>query len=309
MADSISDYININLIVSELGVTTKEEAIGVLLDKIYQGEPESAQKTSRQEAYQAIMAREKMQSTGIGSRVAFPHARIPGWGRLAIALGMQGKGIDFNSVDKLPVKLVCVMISSPDEPYTILQAMATIIRCLKKDIESGQIFEKPLTAAQIMEKFSTTQISTAKYILARDIVRPVKASVTLDTSIEEATRIMHLKQLDILPVVDKENKFCGEISCLEVFEYGMPNFFKQLKTISFVRHIDPFEKYFRIKRDLKVKDFVIRDIAPFSMDKTLLEIIFEMTVKKRSELFIVDENRSLIGAIDRFCIIDKILFF
>ena len=89
-------------------------------------------------------------------------------------------------------------------------------------------------------------------------------------------------------------------------QYGMPDFFKQLNTISFVRHIDPFEKYFKIKRDLKVRDVFADDSKPIQKDSTLIEVIFEMTVKNKSKLFMVDEDGTLAGVIDRFCIIDKI---
>jgi predicted transcriptional regulator len=60
---------------------------------------------------------------------------------------------------------------------------------------------------------------------------------------------------------------------------------------------------------MKVQDIAIRDVEPVSQDSTLLEMIFQMTVKGRSKLYVVGEDGKLTGAIDRFCIIDKILFF
>ena len=58
-----------------------------------------------------------------------------------------------------------------------------------------------------------------------------------------------------------------------------------------------------------VKDIFTDGSRPIQKDSTLLEIIFEMTVKQKSKLFMVEEDGTLAGAIDRFCIIDKILFF
>ena len=45
-----------------------------------------------------------------------------------------------------------------------------------------------------------------------------------------------------------------------------------------------------------------------SENTTLAEIIFQLTIKNRPKLFVV-ENGRLVGEIDRFSIIDKILFF
>ena len=64
-----------------------------------------------------------------------------------------------------------------------------------------------------------------------------------------------------------------------------------------------------IGKNLKVKDLYVKDVDALVEDKTLVEIIFEMTVKKRSHLFVVKDDRTLIGVVDRFTIIDKILFF
>jgi predicted transcriptional regulator len=58
-----------------------------------------------------------------------------------------------------------------------------------------------------------------------------------------------------------------------------------------------------------VKDVFVEDSKPIHKDSTLLEVIFEMTVKNKSKLFMVEEDGTLAGVIDRFCIIDKILFF
>ena len=120
--------------------------------------------------------------------------------------------------------------------------------------------------------------------------------------------MMHLSQMDILPVVDEAHTLVGEVSCLDVFKYGIPDFFSQLQTISFMKNLDPFEKYFKYRKDLKVKDVYNPVASVISKDATLMEIVFEMTTKNKQKLFISDGGR-LIGVIDRFSIIDKILFF
>ena len=119
---------------------------------------------------------------------------------------------------------------------------------------------------------------------------------------------MHLSKLDILPVIDEDDMLIGEISCLDIFSYGIPDFFNQLQTISFMKYLDPFEKYFKFKKDLKVKDIYKSDVNTIKRDATLIEMIFEMTTRNKSKLFVVRKGK-LVGVVDRFTIIDKILFF
>jgi len=306
----ITKYLNTNLIAHDLGKCTREEVIKALIEKIFQAKNTSeVPLINADNVFSAVMEREDQQTTGIGNGLAFPHARIEGWKDFSVAMGISSEGIEFNSLDESPVNYVFLLISSHEEPYIILQGMSTLIRFLVEDGYGKKILEEKFSSEDIFSALKNFVIREEKQILAGDLVRPLIDYVNLDTSVEEAARKMHLDHFDILPVIDDEGKYCGEVSCLDIFKYGMPDFFNNLNTISFVRHIDPFEKYFRIKGDLKVKDIYAEGSSTIPKDATLLEIIFEMAVKNRSKLFVVEEERTLLGVIDRFCVIDKILFF
>jgi len=305
----ITKYLNEGLIIPDLSVATKEEAIKALTARVFRVRKAADFPLNEENVFEAVMKRERLQTTGIGNSLAFPHARIEGWKEFSLAMAVCRNGLDFASTDGVPVKVIFLLISSHDEPYIILQTMATIIRFMIEGDHFSWMLREGLSSGQIIEKFRESGIEAPEQILARDIARPVTNYVTIETSIEKATRIMHLNQLDVLPVLDDKKKYCGEISCLNIFEYGMPNFFKKLNTISFVKHIDPFEKYFKIKGDLKVGDLYEKGDSDIGNDATLLEVIFAMTVKQKSKLFVVEKNGQLTGVIDRFCVIDKILFF
>ncbi|MBD3379825.1 MAG: hypothetical protein GF408_05115 [Candidatus Omnitrophica bacterium] len=305
----ISRYINSETVVVDLEASSRDEAIRLLLENIYSRKAPKEPRVPKEKAYEAVIKRENLQSTGIGNELAFPHARIEGWGEFALAMGFVRDGVDFKSMDGRPARFVFLMISSTEEPYMILQAMSAIIRFLGNMGHTGGIMESPLSIEEVLERIQRQEIKATEQILARDIARPVADFVTLEMPIEEVTRKMHLDRLSVLPIVREDGTFFGELTCYDIFMFGMPDFFKQLKTISFVRHIDPFEKYFSIRKGLKVRDMNPREEKGLSKDSTLLEIIFEMSVKKRSKLFMVEENGALAGVIDRFCVIDRILFF
>lgn len=305
----ITKYLNTDLIIHDLGKCTRDEAIKALIAKIFQKKKSSEVLLNQEDVFKSVMEREGQQTTGIGNGLAFPHARINGWKDFSIAMGISREGIEFDSLDKMPVNYVFVLISSHEEPYIILQTMSTLIRFLVEDGYREKILNEDLSSESILNTFKKCSVREEEQILAGDLIRPLTDHVDLDTSVEEAARKMHLDHFDTLAVVDGEGKYCGEVSCLDIFKYGMPDFFNNLSTISFVRHIDPFEKYFRIKGNLKVKDIYKEGTSTIPKDATLLEIIFEMTTKNKLKLFVVEEDRTLLGVIDRFCVIDKILFF
>lgn len=62
--------------------------------------------SSPEEFFKLIYNREKIMSTGIGRNVAIPHARSEYVKELKICLFILGEGIDYNSLDGEPVRLI-----------------------------------------------------------------------------------------------------------------------------------------------------------------------------------------------------------
>jgi mannitol/fructose-specific phosphotransferase system IIA component (Ntr-type) len=305
----LTKYLTSDLIVRDLGPVSKEEAIKALVHRLFISKDAPTFTVDESKVLEDVMERETQQTTGIGNGLAIPHARVKGWSRFSVVMGISREGIDFASLDGAPVNLVFLLVSSAEEPYVILQAMSVIIRLMVEKEYSSEIMKRQVGSLEIIQKFKKFTMTAYDRIIASDLVRPASIFVSPDASVEEASRIMHLNHLDALPVLDRENKYRGELSCLNIFEFGMPDYFRKLHTISFVRHIDPFEKYFKIKGSLKVSDVYSPGGSVIGKDATLIEIIFDMTVGKKSQLYVVEDDGTMVGIIDRFCIIDKILFF
>ena len=304
----VGRYINQSCIIPHLSAQTKQQVIRTLVDKIFETDKNCFEEDVTSEyIYSKVIERENIQTTGLGNGIAFPHARLQECTDLVMAVGISQSGIDFASFDKRPCNIICLLVSPERKPYLILQMMAVLARFFADEQHIERI-KKYSTGEDIAQLIKSSVPTATKTILARDLMKPPKKTALLDTSLEKATHMMHLYQLETLPVVNEENVFFGEISCLNVFAYGVPEFFRQLQTVSFIKHLDPFEKYFRVKHGLKVKDLYDRDVGTISPDTTLMEIIFEMTAKNRSHLFVIEDGK-LIGVINRFSIIDRILFF
>lgn len=79
-----------------------------------------------------VFERKKDGTTGIGNRVAAPHARTDAVSRFVIAVGTSQDGIDFDSVDGEPVKVVFLM-GTPKSPLgDYLKMLAHLMRLLKE---------------------------------------------------------------------------------------------------------------------------------------------------------------------------------
>ncbi|MBN1508937.1 MAG: PTS sugar transporter subunit IIA [Sedimentisphaerales bacterium] len=121
--------------------TDKESVIAELVDVL----DESGLLQNKQAALDAVFARERTRSTGIGSGIAIPHGKTDAVRELVMALGIARQPVDFDSVDKKPVSIVILLVSPLDQTGPHIQALARISR-LMLDHEFKDALEKAQSA-------------------------------------------------------------------------------------------------------------------------------------------------------------------
>jgi PTS system nitrogen regulatory IIA component len=102
----------------------------------------------------AVIARERQQTTGFGHGVAVAHGRVRGVPRVLIALGVSRDGIPYESPDGAPVHLLFVIASPPHLSVDYLQALSTLVRCLREKDDRDSLIEAE-SAAEIEKRIRT----------------------------------------------------------------------------------------------------------------------------------------------------------
>ena len=95
---------------------------------------------------EAVLAREKTRSTGIGSGIAIPHGKCKAVKELVMAVGIADEPIDFASVDGKPVKIIILLVSPADQTGPHIQALAKVSRLMldeefKRELEHADSAE------------------------------------------------------------------------------------------------------------------------------------------------------------------------
>ena len=292
-------------LVLNLKHTEKNEVIKELLSHL----DIASESTPEEEILDALYEREEELSTGIGEGMAFPHARIRNLSRLRIVIGISKSGIDFKSLDRKPVHFVVLMLVDHAKPNELLKTRAAIAKLFASPDLRNKLIEAE-SVEQAWKIISECHIEVDYEITAKDIMRPYNAFITPHHTVYEAARELHRHHLDCIPVIDDDKQYYGTISCYDIFSYGLPDFFKNLHVISFVKHMNPFEKYFDVDKTLAVTEILNKkdkNEQVISADATLMEIIFELTVKNKEFLYVLSEENTLKGVLDRYSIIDKII--
>jgi PTS system nitrogen regulatory IIA component len=144
----IADYLDDRLVVF-LDVATRDEAIDLLIDAL----DKAGKLPDRAVFRNAILHREQLVSTGIGMGVAVPHAKLGSLSEFFIVIGIQTKkGIDWNALDKAPVRLI-FLIGGPEgrqsEYLKILSQLTSAI----KDLDLRREILQLDVGAEVVELF------------------------------------------------------------------------------------------------------------------------------------------------------------
>src|SRR5436190_8370929 len=117
----LTDFVVEEAIVADLKGTERDEVIRELIDALIASG--AAPKTIREDLIKLVLDREKHGSTGFGKGVAVPHVKHEKVKRMAAAIGVSSRGVEFNALDKAPVYSIVLLLSPKDKANDHLHAM------------------------------------------------------------------------------------------------------------------------------------------------------------------------------------------
>jgi len=122
----VRDLIQPQSILTGMRVGSKKEALALLARQAagITGQPERT-------ILDALVERERLGSTGVGSGIAVPHARLAGLDSLCAIFLRLDRPIDFDAVDERPVDLVFLLLSPEAAGADHLRALSRITRLLR----------------------------------------------------------------------------------------------------------------------------------------------------------------------------------
>ena len=123
----LSDILDESCVKVGVESTDKEEAIAELVELLVR----AGKVSDRGGVLDALYEREDEASTGIGLGVAIPHAKHASISQLVGCIGISPEGVDFDSSDGEPVRLIVLILAEPNNPGPHLACLAEIARLIK----------------------------------------------------------------------------------------------------------------------------------------------------------------------------------
>jgi len=121
----IQHLLSLQRVVPSVAATSKKRLLEKLSALLGEGEPE----VDVQAAFQSMIERERLGSTGIGDGVALPHGRLKGLKKAVGAFVTLEQEMDYDSLDRKPVRMAFALLvpeSANQEHLQLLRELAII---------------------------------------------------------------------------------------------------------------------------------------------------------------------------------------
>lgn len=122
----IGDLLARDGIVLRSGASSKRQALHVVAEAAAQ-----AMGMDENRVMDALLEREALSSTGLGSGVAVPHARIEGLTQVRAVFVRLDTPVAYGSVDDRPVDLLFALFAPPRDGAEHLRALAAVSRAMR----------------------------------------------------------------------------------------------------------------------------------------------------------------------------------
>jgi PTS system nitrogen regulatory IIA component len=138
----LADLLTIDRVRTDLDVRDKAAALRALAELFADAERGGH---SVDDTVHALLEREALASTGVGSGVAIPHGRLTGLDKTVASLAIAPKGLEFEAIDGEPVHiLVCILAPRDGGTHGAsdhLKALARISRALRSELTRARLRE------------------------------------------------------------------------------------------------------------------------------------------------------------------------
>jgi len=154
MAMKLTQYIRPECFLPDLPEKTREDA----LRRIVHAVAEKGLIKDESAVYSRLMERENIQSTAVGNGIAIPHCFTDDVTDLIITVARSPQGIEFDSFDGRPTRVIFLLMGSRQEHSLHLKALARIARLIK----STSFIDKIIASETTGEMVKAFEVEEAK---------------------------------------------------------------------------------------------------------------------------------------------------
>jgi len=144
----ITDILTEQFVRTNLAGTTKDEVLNAMIEIA----SASDRVTDKEKVRNAILEREKIMSTGVGSGFAIPHGKTDAISDIVGAFAVTAQPIDYKSLDEQPVRIIFLLVGRDNMVGPHIKLLSRISRLMNKEDFRKKLLEAP-SPHEVLELF------------------------------------------------------------------------------------------------------------------------------------------------------------
>ncbi|MFW5923232.1 MAG: PTS sugar transporter subunit IIA [Planctomycetota bacterium] len=127
----LREFLDENYVFEGLENQRRDDVLKELLERLCEADGIPGDRL--EDVFHAVVQRESMGTTAIGRGVAVPHARMDGFDRTLIAVGLSEEGVDFRALDGEPVHAIFLVLGDEAKSEEYIDVMKTVSDLVQTD--------------------------------------------------------------------------------------------------------------------------------------------------------------------------------
>jgi len=253
--------------------------------------------------YQAVLERENTSCTVVGDGIALPHARLADIRQPYIGVATSRCGIDFLD-DSGPIRLIMMILIPSAQPglyLQLLRALGTIL----SDKQTASKLADMKSVEEIMRFFERDGLTLPDHVCAADIMQKDFVALRDNDSLQTAIDCFINKNLNDIPVVDKDGDMIGVVSATALLQVCLPEYLTWMNDLSPIINFEPFTNVLRNEKNTWLSDILIDDFPSVQIKEPAISVASTLLKEHASKCYVLD-GKTLKGTINLPNFLNKI---
>ncbi len=295
----LSSLLDPNLICIKPKVDTKEQAIDLLIQKLYR---HYAFELDRAEMEKKVAERENLGGTSFPTGIAVPHARLENFKDLIVGIIIPETPI---KTEAKPIRMLVLILTDKSSSTLYLNTLAAFVKISKDEGNFLRLVDAG-TPQDFIDTLKGFDINIKKELTVADIMTKDLVTVKPETNLKELADIFYIRKFSYAPVLDAAERFIGEVNIRDMLRLGIPNYATMVGSLNFLSTFEPLEELLKNEDKLLVSQIMKKPSIQFSPDTSIIEAVLEISQNKRRHIPVV-ENGKIIGIISVMDILNKVI--
>ena len=299
----LSSLLNTNLIFLNVEGETRESVYLDIIKRI--SDNKITFDCTPEELTRQVIEREDIVLIPYEKSFAFPHLRLGSLRDLHIAVGILDKPLQLKPNDISETQIIILFLISSNTSQVYLKALSTFTKFLLKKGNAAKLINTE-TPEEFINVLNSENVEIKHTITAEDIMNTNFPYVKENDQITKVLDIFAAERRVILPVIDENNSFIGQIDAFDLIERSIPKYMMLLDNHQFLKSFEPFENIINDENSTYVKDYLSEPEMIIPPDTPLIQLTLLLLKKTLKNLFVVKDG-SLLGIVTMQEIINNVL--